>query len=327
MSTSLEGHINPALGRLDFRGEGRWLAILALVTTAELGWWILCRRAGIAPAPRFFTYLALALAAVLMAVVLRFALRCSAERTSWAVLLLATLLVALGASLFLPLKYAIPNQVPFWLDTPLALGERGLFGTDPWRLADRLFGWALAPVDYVYGLWLPVQSVALFSIILQSPSTAKSRALIAYSLAWFLLGVVAAVLFASVGPIFYDRLLGGHQFSGLSERLNGQALMTRGEADAMWASYASGRPGIVTGISAMPSLHVAVSFWIWLASQELAPRLSGCALAYAIFISIASVQLGWHYVSDGIAGVLGICAIWWLAGRMADCGIRRDAAV
>ena len=232
-------------------------------------------------------------------------------------LLLGTVLIALGASLFLPLKYAIPGQVPFFLDAPLAIAERQLFGTDPWRIADRLFGQALVPVDRVYGLWLPAQSLVLFSVMLLPPSPAKSRALIAYSLAWFLLGVVAAVLCASVGPIFYDRLLGGHEFAALTERLGGRAWMAEGEANAMWASFASGRPGFVAGISAMPSLHVAISFWIWLTARSLLQRLAPAALAYAVFMWVASVQLGWHYVGDGLAGALGMGAIWWLAKKIA----------
>lgn len=286
---------------------------MAAVTSIEFVWWALCWRAGIAPAPQLATYVALAAAGLLGALALRAAFRPGAERVSWSVLLLGTMLVALGASFFLPLKYAIPGQVPFWLDAPLAFGERELFGTDPWRIIDRLFGWALVPMDRVYGLWLPVQSLVLFSVLLLPPSASKSRALIAYSLAWFLLGVVAAVLCASVGPIFYDRLLGGHEFVALSARISTGGWMASSEADAMWASFASGRPGLVAGISAMPSLHVAISFWIWLTARSLAPRVAPLALAYAVLMWIASVQLGWHYVSDGLAGVLGMLCIWRLA--------------
>jgi hypothetical protein len=248
---------------------------------------------------------------------LRLASRPQAERASWPVLLIGTILVGVAASLFLPLKYAIPGQVRFWLDVPLAMGERQLLGTDAWRIADRLFGWALVPVDRVYALWLPVQSVVLFSVILLPPSPRKSRALIAYWLAWFLLGVVAAVLCASVGPIFYDRLLGGHEFAALADPSRAGAWMARDEADAMWASFAGRRPSLVAGISAMPSIHVAISFWIWLAARSLAPRAAPFALAYAIFMWVASVQLGWHYVSDGLAGLLGMVAIWWLAKWIA----------
>jgi hypothetical protein len=231
--------------------------------------------------------------------------------------ILGTLLIALGASLFLPLKYAIPGQVPFWLDVPLSAGERTLFGIDPWALGDRIFGWALVPMDRIYGLWLPVQSLILFSVMLLPPSKAKARALIAYALAWFLLGVVAATLLASAGPIFHDRLLGGHDFAAMENRLRtGGGWVVRSESDAMWASFASQRPGFVAGISAMPSLHIAISVWMWLAARALAPRAAPFALGYAAFMWVASVELGWHYFSDGLAGVLGMVGIWWLSSRI-----------
>lgn len=303
--------------RIDLAGEGRWLTTLAALTSIEFAWWITCWAAGIAPAPHLATYSALAVAALCGALLLRSALRPGAKRASWSVLVIGTMLVALGASLFLPLKYAIPREVPFWLDAPLAAGERHVFGADPWLISDRLFGWALVPIDRVYGLWLPTQSLVLFSVMLLPASPAKSRALIAYGLAWLLLGAVAAVLCASAGPIFYDRLSGGHDFAALDAKLQDGAWMVRLEADAMWASFATGRPSLVAGMSAMPSLHVAISFWIWLAARRLASRLAPIALAYAIFIWLASVQLGWHYASDGLGGVLGMAAVWWLAGLLA----------
>jgi hypothetical protein len=295
--------------------EGRWLATLTVLTSFELLWWVVCWTLGMAPAPYLACYLALAFLGLAIAAAVRLVFRPGAKRASLPVLLLGTMLVGLAASLFLPLKYAIPKQVPFWLDTPLALGERQLFGDDPWKIADRIFGWALVPVDRVYGLWLPTQSFVLFSVMLLPASPAKSRLLIAYGLAWFLLGVVAAFLCASAGPIFYDRLLGGHEFASLNAKLQGGAWMARSEADAMWASFASGRPSIVAGMSAMPSLHVAISFWMWLAARSLAPRLAPLALGYVIFIWIASVQLGWHYASDGLGGVLGMALVWWLAKK------------
>lgn len=295
------------------RGDGEWLAVFAALTLIEGIWWALCWRAGIAPAPRVGTYLGLALSALLAALALRVAFRRRAERATWLALLLGTLLIALAASLFLPLKYAIPGEMPFWLDIPLAHFERKLFGTDPWRIADGLFGWALVPIDRIYGLWLPVQSLVLFSVMLLPPSARKSRALIAYGLAWFLLGLVAAVLCASAGPIFYDRLLGAGEFADLGARLREGAWMAHGESDAMWTSFASGRPGLAAGISAMPSLHVAISVWIWLTARSLAPRAAPFALAYALFMWAASVQLGWHYLSDGLAGILGTIVIWWLS--------------
>lgn len=96
--------------------------------------------------------------------------------------------------------------------------------------------------------------------------------------------------------------------------------MAQTEADAMWVSFATGHPSRVAGMSAMPSLHVTISFWIWLVARRFALRLAPIALAYMIFIWLASVQLGWHYASDGLAGLLGMAAVWWLAALLTGMG-------
>lgn len=293
--------------------DREWLAVMALVTALELGWWAMAWSLGAAPPARAGAYLVLAFAGLAAAVTLRFALRRGAG-TNWPGVIFGTILTGIGASAFLPLKYAIPKVIPFWLDRPLASAERLMFGGDPWLLLDRLFWWATQPLDWLYGCWLPVQSLVMFSLMLARPSEAKSRALIAYSLAWFLLGVVAALLFASAGPLFYDRLFGGNSFAALDNTLRDRgAFIALAESDAMWASWATGRPGIVAGMSAVPSMHVAISLWIVLVARTVAPRAATLAFLYFALVSLGSVQLGWHYISDGLAGALAMLSVWQLA--------------
>ncbi|MEO6114623.1 MAG: phosphatase PAP2 family protein [Sphingomicrobium sp.] len=173
-------------------------------------------------------------------------------------------------------------------------------------------GWATTFADRVYGLWLPTQLVALFSVVVARPSAAKARALTCYAAAWFLLGVVAAMLLSSAGPVFHDRVFGGARFAGLhAALLRHDAWMVAKTADAMWAAHASGRLGPISGISALPSMHVAISLWMALTARTLAPRMAPFAWAYCAFIWVASVQLGWHYASDGLAGVAGMLMIWF----------------
>ncbi len=195
---------------------------------------------------------------------------------------------------------------------PLLLTYLGAaFGADPWLILDHLFGWAAAPLDGLYALWLPTQVLLLFLVIVQPALAVKSRVLIAYALAWFMLGMVAATLLSSAGPIFHDRVFGGDSFAALHDTLRKRgAWMVLAESNRMWASLASARPGLVAGISAVPSIHVAVSVWMFLAARTMAPRAAPYAAVYATLIWIGSVQLGWHYVSDGVAGALGMLAIW-----------------
>jgi hypothetical protein len=202
------------------------------------------------------------------------------------------------------------------LDVPLATVERNLFAADPWLLLDQLVGWAVVPIDRLYGLWLPTQLFVLFNVMLEPPSTMKSRALIAYSLAWFLLGAVAAVFLSSAGPLFYDTVFGGSTFASLHDMLrNRGAWVVIAESDRMRQSLVSGRPGFVAGISAVPSVHVAISLWMFLTARAMAPRLAPLAAIYFAFIWLGSVQLGWHYVSDGLVGAVGMLAIWALTWR------------
>ena len=290
---------------------------MAGATTLEFVWWLIAWGAGFAPAPFLGIYLALAFGGVAVAFAIRLAFLRSRPRPTWTAIITGAALTGFGASLFLPLKTAIPKEIPFWLDQPLALAERQLFGTDPWRLLDQAIGWSSVPVDHLYALWLPVQTLVLFMAILEPPSAAKSRALTAYSLAWLLLGVAAATIFSSAGPLFYDRVFGGDEFATLRETLAGRgAWVALAESDKMWAAVGSSERSLVSGISAFPSMHVAISVWIYLTARTLAPRAAKFALIYSAVVWIASVQLGWHYAADGLAGAAGMIALWALAGRV-----------
>lgn len=281
------------------------------ITAAEACWWAANWQFETAPAPYLFTYIALAFCGVGAALAFRLAMQPSAPAPKWRSVITATVMIGVGASLFLPLKYAIPQLIPFWLDAPLAQAEKHLFGIEPWLILDRCLGLLARPMDWLYGLWLPTQALILFLVVLQRGSAAKSRVLISYVLAWFLLGIVGATFFSSAGPIFHDRIFGGTDFAGLRETLQARgAWVALGESDQMWASLTRGQPTIVAGISAVPSIHVAISFWMFLAARLMAPRAALYALAYALLIWIGSVQLGWHYVSDGLAGLLGMLVVW-----------------
>jgi uncharacterized membrane protein YuzA (DUF378 family) len=299
-------------------GEDRnWIVPAAILTVIELVVWLCAWSAGLAPVPLTATYLALAMVALGIALGLRPLWRRGEPRASWPVVLLGAFLVGVSSSLFMALKIAIPSLVPFWLDKPLAAAEAGLFGVEPYQLLDSLFGRATVLVDRVYGLWVPVQIIVLFSVMIAPASRAKTRALTANAAAWFLLGVVAATMLSSAGPIFFDRAFSGTHFAALHQILESHgASMVLSTADAMWLARFSDHPGLVAGISAVPSMHIAISLWILLVTREFAPRAVPLAAAYFAFIWIASVQLGWHYVTDGLVGVAGMASLWWLAGRL-----------
>ena len=74
--------------------------------------------------------------------------------------------------------------------------------------------------------------------------------------------------------------------------------------DYLWDIYAAKRFGAGSGISAMPSMHVAMSTWTVIAFRSFAPRFAWVALTGWVVITALSIALGWHYACDGIAGSL-----------------------
>jgi hypothetical protein len=219
-----------------------------------------------------------------------------------------------GLAFLTAFKTAIPTFNPFWLDRDLLEAERAIFGTDPWRISHALFGAATPAIDLFYALWFPAQSIVVFAVLFMPPSEHKTRALISYALFWILLGIVAAVTLSSVGPIFYDRLTGSTEFSGLKEI---HAPVAKAMSDLLWSAYASHSTMVGNGISAMPSLHVAIAAWMALAIRKRVMWL------YVAAIWIASVHLGWHYVLDGLAGIVGALVIWRFAPMLVPGNLGR----
>jgi hypothetical protein len=228
---------------------------------------------------------------------------------AWLLFLGAFLLIAAQMGALTWLKAMLPFAVPFWADPKLAAADRAILGTDAWRLfhpwlepADRL-------IDYGYVAWFPLQMAVLYWALSRTPSFEKSRALLAYFLTIGLFGVIGQYALSSAGPIFYARLGLGNAFHDLpiSEA-------ARKTSDYLWRSRLDIDAPMGSGISAMPSVHVAASVWMALTCWSLLPRLGGIvATLFAALIFVGSMYLGWHYFLDAAAGVLAGAAAWVIA--------------
>ena len=143
-----------------------------------------------------------------------------------------------------------------------------------------------------------------------------------YLFAWVAVGNVLALVFLSAGPVYYDQLLGGDTFAGLTEALaaSGVTDSSVGRTHAkLWDVYTSGAQDSGSGISAFPSVHIAMvtvfALYLWERHRLLA--FPGAALV-ALFLFL-SVYLGWHYAVDGYASIALVIALWALL-RRPQCG-------
>jgi len=211
------------------------------------------------------------------------------------------------------LKIMLPIATPFWADPLLAALDHRLFGVDPWRLTHDLFGWASPLIDRAYVTWTPAKFATLALVLAFPEGRRKTQAIIAY----FLMVSTAALgqyLLSSGGPVFYQMLGLGDRFADLP--IEPWVETTRAY---LWSDYLRSGGKIGGGISAMPSLHVAVSLWIALVVRSYVPKASLVGWTYFGLIFVGSIHLGWHYALDSIAAVVLALLAWavacWIASR------------
>jgi hypothetical protein len=211
-------------------------------------------------------------------------------------------------------KIMLPIASPFWADSLLANIDHSIFGTDPWRLAQAIFGWAVPGIDRAYVTWAPIKFAMLSILLVMPESIAKTRALLSYFLI-FSCAVFGQYMFSSAGPVFYAQLGLGDRFGALPTEPWVLVAKTY-----LWNDYLRAGGDVGAGISAMPSLHVAIALWIAFVVQTFAPRVAVLGYIYFTLILVGSVLLGWHYAIDGVASIVIALIAWQIAAHFASSG-------
>ena len=202
--------------------------------------------------------------------------------------------------------------VPFWADPMLARADRLLFlGRDPWVFLDWLNS-IPAAIFYHRG-WFAMMIVTLLVVLSQPASVRKSAVMLSYFLLWSIVGPVVHILMPAAGPVFYEKLGYGTDFAGI--RVPEE--MTK-MSDYLWRVFQGDQFGPGSGISAMPSLHIATTAWMVIAIYVLARRWTAPMAALGFLIFLLSISLGWHYAADGIVGAAFALCCYALCLRIYD---------
>lgn len=219
-------------------------------------------------------------------------------------LMLAMGLAGLNLITFMWLKPLLNVYVPFRADPLLASLDKMLFlGHDPWTL----LSWAnLSGAGLLYHpVWFIAIIVALLTAQSAKPSPEKSALILTYFILWTVVAPLIHCLMPAAGPLFYERLGYGPRFSGLVPGPE-----TRMVFDWLWQSYSHGPRYEGNGISAMPSMHVAMSSWVLLVAWVQARRWFVPALGFHVMICTLSMALGWHYATDGLVSGIATALVY-----------------
>ena len=92
--------------------------------------------------------------------------------------------------------------------------------------------------------------------------------------------------------------------------------------ETLFTNYETRHVSLVSGITAMPSMHVSIAVLMALLGWRV-NRLAGWIFTiYCGFIMIGSIHLGWHYAVDGYVSLVMTIAIWhlcgWISRRMTS---------
>lgn len=241
---------------------------------------------------------------------------------------LPIILYAFLASIFLHsgftiMKNAMSFITPYFADPFLADLDRTLgFGEDSWRIAHRLgehmpVRWAL--YGYLAFWSLPAFALPIVIAVTDGDRARMTRTLILYAVAWIFIGNVLALGGLSVGPVYYDRLLGGDRFADLALALQNAGVVDTniGETQqALWDIYAGNLVAVGSGISAFPSVHVAIATVAALYMIERSRWLILPAAAFLISTFFLSVYTGYHYAVDGYVSIIVVFTVWWVLRRI-----------
>lgn len=217
---------------------------------------------------------------------------------------------------FTSFKTSIPYYKDFYLDKFFARMDYFIhFNNDPWIILNNflhnptiteLIGFVY---HHIWGVFL------LFSIIITNIKhdyRLRKQYLLSFILTWILLGSVMAFLLSSAGPCFFGNIYQDtNPYAKMMLYLQSiTELNVNFIREALWNVHLSDEIIYYTGISAMPSIHVASSTLFALLGFNLNRYLGMFLFIFLIFIQIGSIHLGWHYAIDGYVSIIMTIIIW-----------------
>lgn len=235
--------------------------------------------------------------------------------------IVACAILSVFVTAFLAYKRAIPLFHPFAWDLAFMQADRAVhLGTHPWELLQPFFGGATATaiIDWIYVLWLRSIPLVIAWQVWNRDRALRSQFLLTYAVSSIMLGTAMAIWLSSAGPCYYAEVVGQPDpyvslFAFLADVNATYPLNALRIQNLLWAGYVG--EGAFYGISAMPSMHVALPTLYVLAGFRTGSWLGWAFVIYLLAILIGSVHLGWHYAIDGYVSIPVVWVVWVAVGR------------
>lgn len=238
-----------------------------------------------------------------------------------AILILPALIFPLFLGGYTWAKSSIPYAVGYGWERFWADADYLLFGMDAWRWSHAIMPPLLAPAwsffyAAIWGFALLLSGVAIAVVASRRFAATFFTAMM---LSWLIGGIAMAYAISAAGPVFAhlaDPDLAARFMplrAELARILPADGMILRSQRYLVIAMEQ--RAAIKgSGISAMPSMHIATATILVLAARRTA--WIGPAILFALLTFFGSVYVGYHYAIDAPVAVMVALPCWALARRI-----------
>jgi hypothetical protein len=224
-------------------------------------------------------------------------------------------------------KSLIPYLNPFKWDPVFAEWDRVLhFNHYPFQVVvsfvESMGAWAPEGLALFYMAWFFIMGgTCFYCLFIDSSFYRHMRFIWAYLLSWVILGSFCAVLFSSVGPIFFRDFYPHppdlyRQFADHFDDATGFLKIVFDTKQWLLRMARNDLILDLNAISAMPSLHVGIAWLLVLYWGTVNRWVMILAAIFFLMIFLGSIYFGFHYAIDSYFSMIGISLIWWGSGKL-----------
>lgn len=229
---------------------------------------------------------------------------------------------------FTAIKDLIPTANPFSWDPAFTELDRVLhFGYQPYEWLSPLLNvpFVTYMINFNYNVWFFVMlGFCFWHGFAHTENRRRQHFFLAFMLTWLIGTGVFGTVFSSVGPGLFGRFYVDQvdPFKPLMGWLKHTSqfypVYSMDTMDKLWESYVQGK-GLISGISAMPSMHVGSSVIFVLSAVATGKRwLIWATSIFCAAIFMGSIHLAWHYAVDGYLGAAIAVCCWWMTSKLVN---------
>jgi hypothetical protein len=197
---------------------------------------------------------------------------------------------------FTAAKTLMEDLVPFAWDPVLADLDAALHGGDAWQLIPLLEPLTRAIQWLYYPTWLLMLAGVSFYVSIWAPDELRRRYFLTFFFCWVVLGNLVALAFLSGGPVYFQSLTGSARFGPLTEYLafsRGLPWSSVDVSERLWGVHLIGDSAEGSGISAFPSLHLAMATLWLLTLRQIWSWMHWPLVIYVGVTQFGSIHRGW----------------------------------